>query len=102
MRRALPSLALAAALGVVAPPARAQGECLSQGDMREVITSNRVVSPVVALRAARDANPGSDVMRARLCQNGNRLVYILMVLRRDGRFVEVAVDAASGRLAALP
>ncbi len=98
MRRLVFALVvLAAATGPVA----AEG-CLSQGDLREMISSNRVVSPVVALNAARRAAPGADVLRAQLCQKGNDLVYILTALRRDGRFVEVTVDAASGRVAGLP
>jgi uncharacterized membrane protein YkoI len=100
MRRLLVALVCLAA----ASPAWANEgvACLSQGDMREVVASNRVVSPVVALRAARQAWPGSDVMRAQLCLRGEQFVYVLVVLRRDGRFVEVTVDGASGRVAALP
>lgn len=102
MRRLL--VALACLAPVAAAPAGATDgpACLSPGDMREVVASNRVVSPVVALRAARQAWPGSDVMRAQLCLRGADFVYILVVLRRDGRFVEVTVDGASGRVAALP
>lgn len=102
MRRLAAALLAALAL---APAARATDgvvACLSPGDMREVVLSNQVVSPVVAVRAARQAWPEADVMRAQLCQRGNRFVYILVVLRRDGRFVEVTVDGASGRVAALP
>jgi uncharacterized membrane protein YkoI len=82
-------------------PGATQLACLSQGDTREAVSSNRIVSPVVALRAARQAASGADVTRAQLCRKGETLVYIMVVLRQDGRFVEVTVDAASGRVAAL-
>ncbi|KAA2237256.1 PepSY domain-containing protein [Salinarimonas soli] len=100
MHRLVSVLVVLAALAAAARPAAAEG-CLSQGDMREVISSNQVVSPLVALNAARRAAPGADVLRAQLCQKGKDLVYILTALRRDGRFVEVTVDATSGRVAAL-
>jgi uncharacterized membrane protein YkoI len=99
MRRltlALPLLVAAA----VSPAAATDMVCLSQGDWREAVSANRVVSPVLALRAARQAASGADVTRAQLCRRGEILVYIMVVLRPDGRFVEVTIDAASGRVAA--
>lgn len=100
MRRLITAILVAASAAIPAP-ASAQVACLNQGDLREAVSSNRVVAPMVALRAARQAASGSDVTRAQLCRKGDVLVYIMVVLRSDGRFVEVTVDAASGRVAAL-
>ncbi len=77
--------------------ANAKG-CLSPGDTREVVSANQVVAPVNAIRAARQAVPKADVVRARLCHEAQALVYVIMALRKDGRFVEVTVDAASGKV----
>jgi hypothetical protein len=77
--------------------ANAKG-CLSPGDMREVVSANQVVAPVSAVRAARRVVPRADVVRARLCHGEVALVYVIMALRRDGRFVQVTVDASSGKV----
>lgn len=72
--------------------------CLSPGDTREVVSANQVVAPVNAIRAARQAVPKADVVRARLCHEAEALVYVIMALRKDGRFVHVTVDASSGKV----
>lgn len=80
--------------------ANAQG-CLSPGDTREAVSTNQVVAPVNAIRAARQAVPKADVVRARLCHQQEALVYVIMALRKDGRFVHVTVDASSGKVASI-
>ncbi len=96
------SLALLGSLSI----ARAEGEvnaqaCLSPGDMREIVSANQVVAPLSAIRAARQAVPKADVVRARLCHQQQALVYVIMALRKDGRFVHVTVDASSGKVASV-
>ena len=86
--------------------ARADGpaplqECLSPQDMREIVQSNGVVAPAAALKAARQAVPRGDVVRASLCRRGSGLVYMIVSLRKDGRFAYVTVDAASGKVAGI-
>jgi uncharacterized membrane protein YkoI len=39
--------------------------------------------------------PG-DIVRARLCQDPKRLIYLLTVLPRDGKVRRVTIDARSG------
>jgi uncharacterized membrane protein YkoI len=92
-------VALLGCLGVAQAEdaANAKG-CLSPGDTREIVSAKQVVPPVNAVRAARQAVPKADVVRARLCHEDEALVYIIMALRRDGRFVQVTVDASSGRV----
>lgn len=97
------SLWIAVALLVSSSVAGSQGAadtkgCLSPGDTREVVSANQVVAPVNAIRAARQAVPKADVVRARLCHGAEALVYVIMALRSDGRFVEVTVDASSGKV----
>jgi uncharacterized membrane protein YkoI len=38
------------------------------------------------------------VLRAALCRDGEAFVYRIMALRKDGRVVQVTVDAPSGRV----
>jgi uncharacterized membrane protein YkoI len=83
--------------------ARAEGaagamNCLDPGEMRETVADKKVVAPAVAVVTARHAAPGADIVRANLCRVENHLLYIIMALRRDGRFVYVTIDAASGKV----
>jgi len=87
-----------------APPAVAQARpaeapaCLREAEIREEVAAKRVVRQVVALRAAAAAI-GGEAVRARLCRQESGLVYVITVLRRDGKVVRVSVDAASGKVA---
>lgn len=76
----------------------AQADCLSQGEMREVVASGSVIAPVSATRAAQAQSPGAEVTRVQLCRAGGGYVYEITLLQRDGRVVSVAVDAATGQL----
>jgi len=92
-------VALSGLVGV----ARAEGaagvvDCLKPGDMREMVAGNTVVPSVVAVRTARGAVPGAEIMRANLCRVQDKLIYIMVALRRDGRVVHVTIDAVSGRI----
>ncbi|HEX8167771.1 MAG TPA: hypothetical protein VF601_18535 [Beijerinckiaceae bacterium] len=73
-------------------------DCLHPGEMRETVADNKVVAPAMAVVTARHAVPGAEIVRANLCRVENHLLYIIMALRRDGRFVYVTIDAVSGRV----
>ena len=75
--------------------------CLSSQDMREVVHSSGVVAPAAALKAAQQAVPRGDVVRANLCRHNEALVYVIVSLRKDGRFAYVTIDAASGKVASI-
>jgi uncharacterized membrane protein YkoI len=76
----------------------AQSECLSQGEMREVVASSAVVAPAAATRAAQAQSPGAEVTRVQLCRAGGGYVFEITLLQRDGRLVSVTVDASTGQL----
>jgi uncharacterized membrane protein YkoI len=76
----------------------AQADCLSQGEMREVVASGAVVAPAGATRAAQAQSPGAEVTRVLLCRRGGGYVYEITLLQRDGRVVSVTVDGTSGQL----
>ncbi|PSC04512.1 hypothetical protein SLNSH_13535 [Alsobacter soli] len=95
--------ALAPAVSASAPAAEPLvpklSGCLDQHEIREEVAAKRVVSQVVALRAARGAL-GGEAVRARLCRNESGLVYAITALKRDGKVVRVYVDAQTGKVMA--
>jgi uncharacterized membrane protein YkoI len=92
------SLALALAPALIGPAAADdEVRCLSRDQQRAAIADGRAVPLASALRTQRRRVPG-EVVRARLCQEGERLIYRLTVLARDGKVKRTTVDAASGAL----
>ena len=75
--------------------------CLSPRDMRDIVSGNRVVAPALAIGAARRAVPGADMLRATLCRDGDIFVYVISVLRKDGRVVHVVIDGPTGKVASM-
>lgn len=75
-----------------------QARPLSNPEVRRAISSGQVVPLSVALNQARAHTRGGEVLRAKLVQNGGRLVYRFKMLLRGGRVMNVIVDATSGRV----
>ena len=73
--------------------------CLSPREMREVVSTERVVAPTLAIAAARRAVPNAELLRANMCRDREALIYVISVLRKDGRVVHVVIDARSGKVA---
>jgi len=69
--------------------------CLSPEQRRLVIASRKAIPLAKALRTAK-AQLGGEVVRARLCREGNELVYVLTVLAHDGKVTLATVDGTSG------
>ena len=96
------ALLIVAWLGVMAK-AHAQGaaalrDCIGPKEFQDIVASNGVVPPAAAVVAARRQIPDAEVVRANLCRNDNALVYVIMALRKDGKIVQVMIDAPSGRI----
>ncbi|MCA1241365.1 PepSY domain-containing protein [Stappia stellulata] len=90
-RPALTAVVLFAMLAL-AQPVTAQGQCLSQPQARAAVSSGQ------ALPLGRVAGAvGGEIVRADLCREGGRLVYVLSVLS-GGRVDTRVVDAQSGRV----
>jgi uncharacterized membrane protein YkoI len=75
--------------------AAAARACLDQKERRAAAESGKVVRLGVAIRAAKGRMSGT-VVRARLCQGKDGLVYVLTVLGRDGKVARITVDAVKG------
>ena len=100
MRRALFGIGLLiAASGSAGATERGpETSCLSSGDTVEILSAHEVVTPSEALVHVRRAEPNSEILRASLCRETDKLVYRIMVLTRDGRVVRVTLDAPSGKV----
>ncbi len=92
---------LALALLVLGPLTIRQGEaesrtrCLTGEQQRAAIAERRAV-PLAAVRRSVRARVPGELVRARLCQEPERLIYLLTVLPRDGKVRRVIVDAKNG------
>ena len=75
--------------------------CLSPREMQDSVAANRVVAPALAVGAARRAVPGADLLRVTLCRDRDAFIYVISVLRKDGRVVHVVVDGPTGRVATM-
>ncbi len=101
MRRALISLALAIAF---AAPAAAQrfDAPMTRVSARSDSTIARVqVVPMSqARRAVRQRFPGSEILDSwvRKNRNGDPVEYVVRIVTRDGRRLDVRVDAHTGRV----
>ncbi|MGL4975206.1 MAG: PepSY domain-containing protein [Bosea sp. (in: a-proteobacteria)] len=71
--------------------------CLSQEETRDAVSGRHVVDPAQASRHARDAASG-EVVRIRLCRQGDELFYLVTTLKRDGRVSRVMVEGNSGKV----
>jgi hypothetical protein len=94
-------LGLALLVALLGRPADAVAEgevCFSPWEIQEAVAQGKVIEPKAALLAARRAAPDADVMRGRLCRFGGALVYHILVLRKDGRLIQMTIDAPSGKV----
>ena len=82
-------------VSLVPADAETRLRCLSRDQQRSAIAERRAVPLATARRAARGRIPG-ELVRAQLCQESARLIYLLTVLPRDGKVRRVVIDAKNG------
>ena len=71
--------------------------CFSRNDQRTAIAEGRAVPLATAMRSLSNRGRG-ELVRARLCQDKERLVYQLTVLPPNGKVRRAIVDASNGTL----
>ena len=71
--------------------------CLPPSETREEIKSHRLLEPFAALKSAA-AQFKAEALSAKLCRNGDELVYEIALLHRDGRLVHVVTNATTGKV----
>jgi uncharacterized membrane protein YkoI len=84
-------------LSVVPADAEQRMRCLTRDQQRSAITERRAL-PLATVRNSVRAKVPGEMVRARLCQEPERLIYLLTVLPRDGKVRRVIVDAKSGNV----
>jgi uncharacterized membrane protein YkoI len=77
--------------------ANAADHCLTRNEQKARTAAHGVVP---LSRAMRSVKQHGEVIQARLCEHGGRLVYLLTVLGRDGKVAQTSVDAANGAVIA--
>jgi hypothetical protein len=68
--------------------------CLTGDEQRSAIANNKAVPLATAIHALHRAP--KDVIKAQLCQEPERLIYMLTLLGRDGKVKRATVDATNG------
>lgn len=90
---------LAAAQGFMSveqPPAAGRRACLNRTEQRAAVAGHKAVPLAAAIKSLRERGHRGEVVRAELCNRGERLVYVLTLLARSGKVTRATVDAANG------
>ncbi|MGH6726162.1 MAG: PepSY domain-containing protein [Pseudolabrys sp.] len=86
--------------GLLAAPAVAadapHSACLSKAEQRAEVADHRAIPLAQAIKTLHAHGRRAELVRARLCRHGGRLVYVLTLLARSGKVTNATVDAANG------
>lgn len=84
----------------MAPPSFAadanRRSCLSKAEQRAAVAANKAVPLAAAIKSLRAHGHRAEVVRAALCERGEKLVYMLTLLARSGKVSRATIDAANG------
>jgi len=89
-------LAVPALSGPVLAAAASEHPCLNKAEQRAAVAAKMAIPLGQAIKSLREHRKHSEVVRARLCRQGEKLVYVLTLLGRSGKVVSATVDAANG------
>jgi hypothetical protein len=103
-RRGMPAVCLAISAllfslligSAQAADAPQRSSCLSRAEQRAAVASNHAISLAQAIKFLREHRRYSEVVRARLCQQDQKLVYVLTLLGRSGKVITATIDAVNG------
>jgi uncharacterized membrane protein YkoI len=90
-------LLVASMFAIPVEGAAAADRCLSRAEQRAEILEHKLMRLSKAMTEVK-LRVGGDVVGARLCEQGGKLVYVLTVLARDGKVARETVDAVNGVL----
>jgi len=102
--RLLPAILLLGNMGLSAMAAEASrhDSCLTRAEQRAAVDDHKAISLGQAIKSLRQYRKHSEVVRARLCRQNEKLVYVLTLLGRSGKVVDVTIDAINGEYHAGP
>ena len=89
-------------LSAMAADARHGDACLTRAEQQASVTAIRGISLAQAIKILREHRKHSELVRARLCKRDEKLVYVLTLLGRSGKVVDVTIDAVNGEYHAGP
>ena len=92
----LPSLDMSGLVSPVQAAEVAPRSCLNRTEQRAAVASHKAVPLAAAIKTLRERGHRPEVVRAALCNRGERLVYVLTLLARNGKVTRATVDAANG------
>jgi hypothetical protein len=75
--------------------------CLSSHEVRLLVERGEVLAVHKAMQLARAAH-GGEIVKARLCPEQDKLIYLLTVLDKNSLVAIVAMDARTGQLLVSP
>jgi len=78
--------------------ATADRPCLDKAEQRAAVAAHQAMPLARVMKSRREQGHHGELVRARLCQHSDRLVYVLTLLGRSGRVVSRTVDAANGEV----
>jgi hypothetical protein len=93
-----PSLPLADQAGTPSPK---KSLCLASHDVRALVERGEVLPVHKAMQIARHQFSG-EIVKARLCPEQDRLIYLLTLLDKTGQIRLVAMDARNGQMLVKP
>src|SRR4051812_36564552 len=70
--------------------------CLNRAEQRSAVASQKAVPLSAAIKSLRQRGQRGEIVRAALCNRGDKLVYELTLLARNGKVTRSTVDAANG------
>jgi uncharacterized membrane protein YkoI len=101
--RIIPILLLIGLLAVqafAAPASAAEpaGVCLDKAEQRAMVASRKAIPLALAIKSQREKGVRAEVVRAKLCRGGAGLVYLLVLLDRNGKVTRATIDATNGAI----
>ncbi len=93
-----PSLPLADQAGTAPPP---KSPCLASHDVRALVERGEVLPVHKVMQIARHHFSG-EIVKARLCPEQDRLIYLLTLLDKTGQIRLLAMDARNGQMLVRP
>ena len=86
--------------GLLVAPARAADAphyvCLNKAEQRVAVAGRRALPLAEVVKILHTHGRRAELVRARLCNRGEGLVYVLTLLARSGKVTRATVDAANG------
>jgi hypothetical protein len=99
-------LAFLGAVGIAAPAvasaaeaetrAAAKPACVPASETQEEIKARHLLEPFPVLKSAA-AQFKAEALSAKLCRIGDEFVYEIALLNREGRYIHVVMNAATGK-----